>query len=330
MSTIKLFSEGSKDSADKLKGKILDTRIAIDNRKQAVYQLASKSRTKFDVLLKDMIENEQLELQVKEEMVSTFVRTNFSTKIINGYLGKVSPLADKALMPWIPSKGDAETLKKVTGYLNNERVKGGVRKRFENARILLSYKLNQPDALLPKVKASTYETFRGLKNEKFTLKSMKSEEISPFKGEFSSPYFLHKVNEDHGFRVNCQKKKLTFLFNDDVVSKELNLKQNGILGSIMQEEHCPEGQYLKYHLTYTRQGDSNNYSVHALNPKGDIRLSGEASMIGGEFSLDLKSLSAPGVSPISFAGRLSSKYKLSVEDARSAVNRRKRSVIKIG
>ncbi|AVI51964.1 hypothetical protein C5O00_12695 [Pukyongia salina] len=303
---------------------------ALEKRINAINLLSVKKEVDPGSFFGKVLRDKKEDIVVKNNLVLKLGHRLKSVRTLENFLGKEYGKIDRSILQVLAYRGDAKSAEKITAYLNDNKGSSPEIRKAQFARMLISYRLNDNKATLPKSKPGAFENFRGIDSEVIKRQKLSSSKATEIINELDDAYKLVPLAVEKAQKLDCQGKTLTILLNKALVSNTFDFKKNGIVASITQDDYCPGGHFIKYHVLINKAGRSGDHWVHIINPNGQVLMEGPAIKRKDDFSFQVKALKRAGSTPVLFDATFDlNTTEINVKEARSGIGLRKSSVIQL-
>ncbi len=323
----KISSRTTKNKLIKISG---SKEVAIETRINALNQLSLKkdidSTEFFDKIFKDKKEH----AIVKSNLVLRLGSKLKAIRSLENFLGKEGVMVDRSILHVLAYKGNAKTIEKINTFIKENKSNKPAIAKAKFVKTLISYRLGDNKFILPKCKSENFESFRGIKAE-----SIEHQKLTPIKAkkiiaELTDDHIAVPLSSEKAQELSCQGKKLSILLNEKVIDNTYNYNANGIIASIIEDDYCPGGHFIKYHVLASKERKTSNYSVHIINPNGRLIMEGTGSKKNNELSFEVKAIKRSGSTPIVFNAAFNlDKADMKIKEAKSGTTLRKSSRIQL-
>jgi len=304
--------------------------VALETRINALNQLSLK---------KDIDPTEFFGKILKDKKEHTIVKSNLVLRLgyklktirsLENFLGKEGIMVDRSILHVMAYKGNAKTIEKIDVFIKENKSNKPAMAKAKFAKTLISYRLGDNQFILPKCKSENFESFRGIKAETIEHQKLTTSKAKKIIAELADEHMAVPLSSEKAQKLNCQSKNLFILLNEKVVDTTYNYNANGIIASIIEDDYCPGGHFIKYHVLASKEGKTSNYRIHIINPNGRLLMEGTGSKKNNDLSFEVKAVKRPGSTPIVFNAAFNlDKTSLKIKEAKSGTTLRKSSRIQL-
>jgi hypothetical protein len=302
----------------------------LEKRINAINLLAAKKEMDPTDVFGKVLKDKKEQAVVKSNLVLRLGHRLKSVRTLENFLGKENVMIDRSILQVLAYKGNKKSVEKINAFAKGKRRSTPELKKAQFAKTLISYRFGDNKEILPKSKPEAFENFRGISAEFIKKEKLSKTKAAEIIAELDDAYMAVPLAAEKAQKLNCQGKNLSIFLNEKVAANNFDFNTNGIVASISEDDYCPGGHFIKYHVLINKVGKTGKHRVHVINPNGQVLMEGPASKEGNRFSFKVKALKRAGSTPILFDASFDlSKTELIIKEAKSGTGLRKSSIIRL-
>lgn len=302
----------------------------LEKRINAINLLAGKKDMDPGEFFGKVLRDKKEQAVVKSNLVLRLGHKLKSVRTLENFLGKENLMIDRSILQVLAYKGNAKSAEKIAAYTKGKRKSTPELNKAQFAKTLISYRLGDNKEILPKSKSVAFENFRGVTAEEIKKQKLTKPKATEILAELDDAYMAVPLSTDQAQKLSCQGKNLSIFLSKDVAENKFDFNNNGIVASIAEDDFCPGGHFIRYHVLINKERRKGQYHVHVINPNGRVLMEGPASRRGDRFSFQVKALKRAGSTPVLFDASFDlDKAEVKVKEAKSATGLRKSSTIQL-
>jgi len=303
---------------------------ALEKRINAINLLAAKKDVDPSDFFGKVLRDKNEQAVVKSNLVLRLGHKLKSVRALEKFLGNEEVVINRSILQVLAYKGDAKSIEKITAFAKGKRKSTPEASKAQFAKTMISYRLGDNKEILPKSKPEAFENFRGIDAEVIKKQKLTTPKATEIIAELNNAYMAVPLTAEKAQKLNCQGKNLSIFLNEAVATNKFDFNKNGIVASIAEDDFCPGGHFIKYHVLINKDGTTGKHIVHVINPNGRVLMEGLATKKGSHFSFEVKALKRAGSTPILFEASFDlDTTDLKIREAKSGVGIRKSSKIQL-
>jgi hypothetical protein len=323
-----------KISSRTTKKRLIEISIAkeeeLEKRINAINLLAAKKEMDPSDFFGKVLKDKKEQAVVKSNLVLRLGHKLKSVRTLENYLGKENLMIDRSILQVLAYKGNAKSAEKINAFVKGKRRSTPEVQIARFAKTLISYRLGDNKEILPKSKPEAFENFRGISAEIIKKQKLSKPKANEILAELDGAYMAVPLAAEKAQKLNCQGKNLSIFLNKEVAANRFDFNTNGIVASISEDDFCPGGHFIRYHVLINKEGKTGNHRVHVINPNGRVIMEGPALKKGKHFSFQVKALKRTGSTPILFDASFDlDKAEIKIKEAKSGIGLRKSTKIQL-
>ncbi|MAP53395.1 hypothetical protein [Altibacter sp.] len=301
--------------------------IAPEKRINALNLLSRKKDLDPSELFSAVLKDKKETVPIKSTMVLRLGAQLKKVSVLEKFLGKVEGPVTRSILHVLAYKGDAGSYKKIDALLKDAKQDKLITQKAQFAKTMISYRLGDNNVVLSSSEAEQMESFRRIKAEPIEKQKLSVVKATKILNDLQQEHVAVPLATTKAQKLICQGKELALLFNEQLVEHTYNFDTNGILAAITEDDYCPGGHFVRYHVLANKEAGS-GYRIHILNTNGRLIMEGTGTKKGETFAFEVKAVKRPGSTPIFFKADFNSqKNELDVKEAKSGAMLRKSSQI---
>ncbi len=306
------------------KGEVIEKRIS------AINLLSTKKNMDPSSFFGKVLKDKSEQPVVKSNLVLKLGHKLKSVRTLENFLGKEHVMINRNILQVLAYKGNAKSVEKITAFAKEKRNSVSELRKAQFAKTLISYRLGDNKEILPKSKPEAFESFRGIEAKIIKKQKLSALQAAEIIAELDDAYMAVPLAVEKAQKLNCQGKNLSLFLNEEVATNKFDFNTNGIIASISEDDFCPGGHFIKYHVLINKDEETGSHRIHIINPNGQVLMEGPALKKGNRFSFVVKALKRAGSTPILFDASFDlNSTIMDVKEAKSATGVRKSSKIQL-
>jgi hypothetical protein len=302
--------------------------FAIEKRIAAINLLREKRDVDPSGFFSKILKNKTEEPALKSSLILRLGPKLKTTRILENFLGKDNNIVDRNILQVLAYKGKANSVKKIDEYIKVNKPDQPTLEKALFAKTMISYREGSNQNLLPEVKTLDYENFRRIDAQAFERTKLSPAGAKKIITDLQDDHVVIPMATEKAYKIVCRQKSIGLFFNQDLVESNFKIKNNAVVASITEDDYCPGGHFIRYHVLANKKGNSSNYNIHVISPEGKIKMAGSAIENKDGFDFEVTSLRAPGSLPVILKASIQLKNSLfTIKEAKSGINIRKSSKI---
>ncbi|MCW8981072.1 MAG: hypothetical protein OQJ83_06770 [Altibacter sp.] len=302
--------------------------IAPETRINALNLLSRKKDVDPTDLLTTVLKDKKEPAVIKSNTVLRLGGKLKKIATLENFLGKVDPSVSRSILHILAYKGDTSSYKKIDTFLKEQKADKLIAEKAKFAKTMISYRLGDNKVVLPPSETEQMESFRGMKSQDIEKQSLSVVKATRILNELQDEHVAIPLSPAKAKKLVCQGKDLSLLFNEKIIENTYDYDTNGIIAEITEDDYCPGGHFIRYHILVSKDTDATSYNIHIINTNGRLMMEGVGTKKGDTFAFEVKALKRPGSTPLLFKANFNTKKtELDVKEARSGLGIRKSSQI---